>query len=485
MITRSSGVLMPVSALPTSGGIGTLGIEAFRFADWLKKSGQRYWQVLPIGPQGKADSPYQPLSAFAGCELYIDLERLFKDGLLFEYELPQGESRYVNYAAVRRERMNLLRLAFSRFSPDEKFTEFCKDNASWLDGYANFAAIRRQYNGAPLAKWKTQDRVYSPSVIERWGDKIKEDADFYKFCQYRFMTDWDILHKYCANSGVQIVGDLPIYVSPDGADVWSYPEQFQLDADYKPSNIAGVPPDAFSETGQRWENPLYDWERMADSDFSWWKMRIYEAAKMFDAVRIDHFIGFARYYSIPADSETAINGRWRRGPGRKLIDAINSVRGDMDIIAENLGVLHPSVCRLLDYTGYHGMNVMEFAFGDEGQPFTFSKNSVVYGATHDNDTLLGWFNSLDEQTADFVSDYIGAKSKSGVRDALLRTIYALPCDIAVLQTQDLLWLGSSARMNTPGTTVGNWRWRMSKDSLTDSLAEKLNKYSKLYGRWEK
>ncbi len=473
---------MPISSLPTDGGIGTLGKDAFRFVDWLQKAGQTYWQVLPIGPQGKADSPYQPLSAFAGGELYIDVGRLNADGLIYDYELPQGESRYVNYAAVRRERMSLLRLAFSRFVPDEQFTAFCAQNASWLDGYSAFAAIRRQYNGAPLAKWRSEDRVYSASVMERYGDCIADDIAFYKFCQYRFMTDWDILHKYCAERGVRLVGDLPIYVSPDGADVWSAPSQFQLDADYKPSNIAGVPPDAFSETGQRWENPLYDWERMADDEFSWWKLRIIQASKLFDAVRIDHFIGFARYYSIPASSDTAINGRWRRGPGRKLIDAINSVRGDMDIIAENLGVLHPTVCRLLDYTGYHGMNVMEFAFGDDSNPYTFERNSVVYGATHDNDTMLGWYNSLDEQTAAFVSDYIGARTKSALRDAMLRTIYALPCDIAMLQMQDVLWLGSSARMNTPGTTVGNWRWRMSKDALSDALAEKLYQQSKLYGR---
>ncbi len=476
---------MPISALSSAGGIGTLGKEAFKFAEWLNKSGQSYWQVLPIGPQGKADSPYQPLSAFAGGELYIDLERLFLDGLIYDYEMPSGESRYVNYAAVRRERMSLLRLAFSRFTPNNEYDAFCKENAEWLDGYAAFAAIRRKYNGAPLVKWNKEDRVYSERVIERYGDGIAEDIAFYKFCQYRFMTDWDRLHKYCSSLGVKLIGDLPIYVSPDGADVWSAPEQFQLDADYKPSQIAGVPPDAFSETGQRWENPLYDWEKMADDGFSWWKMRIVQAAKLFDAVRIDHFIGFARYYSIPASSKTAIGGRWRRGPGRKLIDAINAVRGDMDIIAENLGVLHPSVCRLLDYTGYHGMNVIEFAFGEDSHPYTFSRNAVVYGATHDNDTMSGWFDSLDEATAEFVSEYIGAKSKSAVRDSMLRTIYALPCDIAMLQMQDVLWLGSSARMNTPGTTVGNWRWRMRADALNDALAEKLNKYSRLYGRWGK
>ncbi len=485
MIIRSAGVLMPISALPTDGGIGTLGSQAFRFADWLSDAGQRYWQMLPIGPQGKADSPYQPLSAFAGSELYIDLERLLSDGLIYDYEMPHGEGRYVNYAAVRRERMSLLRVAYSRFTPDDKYRTFCEDNASWLDGYAYFAAIRRHYNGAPLSKWEPCDRVYSREVIDRYIDRVGEDADFYRFCQYRFMTDWDILHKYCAERGVQLIGDLPIYVSPDGADVWSCPSQFQLGADYKPSHIAGVPPDAFSATGQRWENPLYDWDRMADDDFSWWKMRITEAAKLFDAVRIDHFIGFARYYSIPSESDTAENGRWRRGPGRRLIDAINSVRGDMDIIAENLGVLHPSVCRLLDYTGYHGMNVMEFAFGDDSNPYTFEKNAVVYGATHDNDTMSGWFDSLDERTAAFVTDYIGAKSRSGVRDAMLRAVYALPCDVAIFQLQDLLWLGSSARMNTPGTTVGNWRWRMREGALTDSLAQKMLKHSILYGRWGK
>ncbi len=485
MITRSAGILMPISALSTDGGIGALGKEAFKFADWLKMSGQRYWQVLPIGPQGKADSPYQPLSAFAGSELYIDLERLVTDGLIYENELPHGESRYVNYAAVRYEYTALLRLAFSRFKPDFEYEQFCKENSAWLDGYACFFALRRHYGGAPLSQWDKQDRAYSPSVIERYKDEIAQDTEFCKFCQYRFMTDWDIFHKYCSAIGIKIIGDLPIYVSPDGADVWTSPEQFQLDTDYNPTHIAGVPPDAFSKTGQRWENPLYDWERMADDGFSWWKMRIEQASKLYDAVRIDHFIGFARYYSIPAESETAINGRWRRGPGRRLIDAINSARGDMDIIAEDLGVHHPSVSRLLDYTGYPGMKVMEFAFGEDGNPYTFKKNSVVYGATHDNDTMAGWYKSLDEAESKFVADYIGAASKASVRDAMLRTIYSLPCDIAILQLQDVLWLGSSARMNTPGTVLGNWRWRMRPDVLTDALAEKLCNYSKLFGRTEK
>lgn len=484
MIIRSAGILMPISALPTAGGIGTLGSEAFRFCERLAEAGQRYWQVLPVGPTGKADSPYQPLSAFAGNELYIDTEQLCTDGLIRRNEQPQGESRFINYAAVRRERMSLLRLAYSRFAPDDKYREFCEENKAWLDAYALFAAVRRHYNGEPLSNWEECDRFYSQSILERYGEEIADDAEFYKFCQYRFMTDWDVFHKFCAKNAVQLIGDVPIYVSPDGADVWSSPEQFQLDAEYKPTGIAGVPPDAFSETGQCWDNPLYNWEVMNDDDFSWWKARISQAAKMFDAVRIDHFIGFARYYSIPANSRTAEHGRWRRGPGRRLVDAINSVRGDMDIIAENLGVLHPSVRRLLDYAGYHGMNVMEFAFGDGGHPYTFERNSVVYGATHDNDTVSGWFDSLDDERRQFVADYIGARSRNGVHSAMLRTIYALPCDIAVLQMQDVLWLGSAARMNTPGTTLGNWRWRMRPDAFSETIVQKLKKLSQLYGRWE-
>lgn len=484
MIIRSAGILMPVSALPSAGGIGTLGNKAFEFAERLCDAGQRYWQVLPLGPAGAGDSPYQPLSAFAGGELYIDTDRLCADGLLRKDELPHGESRFVNYAAVRRERMALLRLAYSRFKPDEKYAEFCAACGEWLEPYAMFAAIRRQYNGAPVSKWEETDREYSDAVRERYGEKLGGDIAFYKFCQYRFMSDWDALHRFCGKLGVRLIGDLPIYVSPDSADVWSMPNQFELDAQFNPVNVAGVPPDDFSTTGQRWGNPLYNWEIMNDDGFSWWKRRVAQASEMFDAVRIDHFVGIARYWSIPSNSETAEHGRWRRGPGRRLTDAIDSVRGDMDIIAENLGILHPSAIRLLDRTGYHGMNVMEFAFGDSGRPYTFGKRSAVYGATHDNDTLSGWYERLDGEKQQLVADYIGAKSKAQIRDSMIRSMYSLPCDLAMLQMQDVLWLGSSSRMNTPGTALGNWRWRMRDGSFSENVTQKLMGFSKLYGRWE-
>ncbi len=473
---------MPISSLPSEGGIGTLGKEAFEFAEKLSKAGQSYWQILPIGPMGKGDSPYQPLSAFAGSELFIDPERLCEDGLLTKEELPKGESRFVNYSMVRRQRESLLRLAFSRFKPSEGYSVFCKENEFWLDPYALFMAIRKHYKGKPLSEWDEADRCYCNSVKEKYAELYIDQINYHKFCQYRFFADWDRLHTHCAKLGVKIMGDMPIYVSPDGADVWTSPEQFELDERQNPVNVAGVPPDAFSETGQRWNNPLYRWDVMNDDGFSWWKMRVKMASKLFDAVRIDHFIGMARYYSIPQKSENAIGGRWRRGPGRRLIDAINSARGEMEIVAENLGEFHPSAQRLLEYSGYPGMEVVQFSFGEDGRPYDLNKNTVIYGGTHDNDTLLGWIGSLDIETKQKVLDYIGAKSNIAVRDGLFRHAYASPCCLAIFQMQDVLWLGSAARMNTPGTASGNWRWRMQKGAFDDATVSRLAKLSRLYGR---
>jgi len=484
MLTRSAGIILPISALSSQGGIGTLGKEALAFADNLKAAGQTYWQVLPVNPAGKGNSPYQPLSAFAGSELYIDLERLAEDGLIEWGAIPTGESGYVNYAAVRSVKDKILRSAFQKFTPDKEYEQFVAENKFWLEPYALFMAIRRHYKGKELCFWKTEDRAYTPSVIERYADKLKTECDYHKFLQYRFFGDWQILHDYCNSIGIKLMGDMPIYVSPDGADVWMNPNQFELDEGYNPTNVAGVPPDCFSETGQRWGNPLYRWDVMADDDFNWWCQRIKVAAKLFDALRIDHFIGLARYWSIPAKSDTAIKGRWRKGPGKAFIDAINAAAGDMQIIAEDLGLPHPAAKRLLKYSGYPGMKVMQFEFDEGAEPYSLAKNTVIYGGTHDNDTLSGWYKALPQDRKAFVCDSLGASGDKDIKTRLLRFGYASPCDLAVFQMQDILWLGSTARMNIPGTPTGNWRWRMKKGAFDDIKIEKLCKLAQLYGRTE-
>ena len=482
MLTRSAGILMPISALPTEGGIGTLGKEAFAFADMLKAAGQTYWQVLPVGPAGKGDSPYQPLSAFAGSELYIDLERLVEDGLLDKIQLPTGESGYVNYSALRPARDKLLRQAFAKFTPNGDYKNFVKENAFWLEPYALFMAIRGHYKGKELCFWAAEDRAYTQSVRERYASLYKDEIDYHKFLQYRFFTDWQRLRDYCHSIGIKLMGDMPIYVSPDGADVWMAPQQFELDEDYNPTHVAGVPPDCFSQTGQRWGNPLYRWDVMGDDDYNWWCQRIRVASKLFDALRIDHFIGLARYWSIPAASETAIKGRWRKGPGKRFIDTITKASRQMQIVAEDLGLPHPSAKRLLKYSGYPGMKVMQFEFDEGAKPYALTENCIIYGATHDNDTLAGWYKALPQKQQKFVTDYIGANSANEVKNRLLRFGYASPCFLAIFQLQDVLWLGSSARMNIPGTPSGNWKWRMKKGTFDEQKITMLSRLSTLYGR---
>lgn len=473
---------MPISALPTKGGIGTLGKSAMAFADSLKAAGQTYWQVLPAGPAGKGNSPYQPLSAFAGSELYIDCERLKEDGLIDSSQLPAGESGYVNFAAVSRTKNALLRTAFSRFTPNSDYERFVKENEFWLEPYALFMAVRRHYKGKELKYWDEQDRACTPAVVERYAHRYKEECDYHKFLQYRFFGDWQRLHDYCNSIGIKLMGDMPIYVSPDGADVWMLPQQFELDEGYNPSAVAGVPPDCFSQTGQRWGNPLYRWEVMAEDDFNWWCQRIKVSAKLFDALRIDHFIGLARYWSIPAKSETAIRGRWRKGPGKTFINAINSAAGDMQIIAEDLGLPHPAAKRLLKYSGYPGMKVMQFEFDEGAKPYDLVENCIIYGGTHDNDTLLGWYKTLPDSRKTYLCDYLGARGGNDIQNRLIRFAYASPCFLAVLQMQDVLWLGSSARMNVPGTPSGNWRWRIKEGAFDSKKITMLSELSQLYGR---
>ncbi len=477
---------MPISALWSGGGIGTLGEAATEFVEFLCESGQKYWQVLPLGPTGYADSPYQPFSVFAGNPYYIDIERLKREGLLRQSELPADKGRYVNYSVISRERPLLLKKAFSRFRPDEDFSAFENENAYWLDDFAFFMALKRDRGMRSCLTWPDNIRRREPDAIEEYSLRLRDEIMFNKFCQYQIFRDWYELRRYANSRGIKIIGDMPIYVASDSADFWVRPEQFDISSDLRPKKIAGVPPDSSGDKGQRWGNPLYNWEYMNSDGFSWWRKRIAQASLMYDAVRIDNFIGIARYYSISADNEESASGRWRRGPGRRLTDAFDEERGDTDIIAENSGVAHPSVDRLLKRTGYHTMSVLEFAFDSDMSniylPHNLEKNSVIYPATHDNDTVMGWYQKLSPEKQHLVADYACVRSKNQAHEGVLRLAYSSVCNLAIVQMQDVLGLGSSARMNTPSTATGNWRWRLSKADLSDSIVSKLKHLAELYGR---
>lgn len=488
--TRGAGVLLPISALPSPFGIGTLGDAAFAFADFLAAAGQRYWQVLPVGPTSFGDSPYQSFSAFAGNPYFIDPARLMAAGLLTEEEVNAAREpvETVAYDRLFDTRFSLLRRAFERFSPTDDYHAFCREQAHWLPDYALFTALKTHFGQRPWSEWDTDIRLREPSAVARYTAALAEDIAFVQFCQYEFWKQWQALKAYVNAAGIRLIGDIPIYVAPDSADVWANRAQFQLDADGYPTAVAGVPPDAFSADGQRWGNPLYDWDVMAEDGFSWWRQRMQHSAALFDAVRIDHFIGIARYYAIPADCDTAIEGEWRQGPGRLLTNVIDEVAKETDtaVLAEDLGVLHRQVKTLLRQTGYPGMSVLLFGFDGNPEnphlPHNFPKNRAVYGGTHDNDTIIGYCKRAGRKEISYMMRYLGVKRRSAIPMALLRVAYQSVADVAIFQMQDLLALDNTARMNTPSTVGGNWQWRMPPDAADDALAAQLRDFTILYGR---
>ncbi|MEI6578175.1 MAG: 4-alpha-glucanotransferase [Eubacteriales bacterium] len=397
-VDRLAGVLLPISSLPSPYGIGTLGKAAYDFVDFLSAAEQSYWQVLPIGQTGFGDSPYQSFSAFAGNPYFVDIDMLKSQGLLMQEEIDKADAsdtnNYVNYEKVYFKRFSLLKQAFLRFNVyEEDYLSFCVSESVWLDDYALFMSIKEHFCQKDFQKWENDIRLRFKKSIEHYKEILKNELKFWQFCQYEFFKQWEKLKSYANEKGILIIGDIPIYVSSDSADLWSNMELFQMDMNGHPKSIAGVPPDYFSATGQRWGNPLYDWNAMEKSGFNWWKRRISACARLFDVIRIDHFIGIARYYAIPPECETAIEGKWMEGPGEKLINAINESVGSARIIAEDLGQLHPSVKKLLEKSGYPGMKVLLFAAdGNENNPhipFKYDKNTTVYVGTHDNDTVAG------------------------------------------------------------------------------------------------
>ncbi|MBR5156784.1 MAG: 4-alpha-glucanotransferase [Clostridia bacterium] len=491
---RGAGILLAISSLPSPYGIGTLGDSAYKFVDFLKKSGQSYWQVLPIGPTSYGDSPYQSFSAFAGNPYFIDLISLAQDGLLKREDIEAfdwgKDEEKVDYQKLYDYRFNILRMAYenSNHKGEEEYKKFCADNDCWLADFSEFMAVKKHFGDKSWQDWPDDIRMKKTEPCEELLKNLEYEIDFIKFCQFYFFKQWKKLKDYANRSGIKIIGDIPIYVSPDSADVWAGKEEFELDKDGKMINVAGVPPDEFSDDGQKWGNPLYNWEEMEKNGFTWWKLRMEFSARMFDVIRIDHFIGIERYYSVSANSKNAKNGKWKKGPGIKLLNAVSEVLGNTKIIAEDLGAVTPAVTRLRLKAGYPGMKILEYAFGTDSKnknlPHNFETDCVVYGGTHDNETLAGFFKRPSGKDADFAREYLNVKTNKKLAWATIRAGYASVASLAVFQMQDFLELDNSARMNFPSTVGDNWKWRLKSDEISDELAEKIYKMAKIYGRVE-
>ncbi len=491
---RSSGVLLHPTSLPGRFGMGTFGREAFGFVDSLAKAGQTYWQVLPLGPTGYGDSPYQSFSAFAGNPQLIDLELLQEAGLLEAADLadapafPAGE---VDYGWVIPYKLGKLKRAFERFEalagPESRgrFDAFVRSQAAWLDDFALFMALKDHFAGAGWSTWDADIRAHRPEAVREWQERLAPSVRFHAFLQYLFFDQYRDLKQYANDRKVHIIGDIPIFVAYDSADAWSHPEIFYLDTQGHPTVVAGVPPDYFSETGQLWGNPLYRWDVLEQSGFAWWIERLKMALALYDVVRIDHFRGFEAYWEVPAGEETAINGRWIKAPGHALFKAVERALGNLPIIAEDLGVITPEVEALRDEAGLPGMKILQFAFGGDPEnaylPHNFVRNCVVYTGTHDNDTTRGWFEAApDAERADALA-YLGYEP-ADVPEALIRLALASVADLAVVPMQDWLGLDSPARMNTPGKAAGNWAWRMPPGALDGALTKRIRSLTERYGR---
>ncbi|MGM0507952.1 MAG: 4-alpha-glucanotransferase [Fusobacteriota bacterium] len=491
---RSSGILLHPTSLPGDFGIGTLGKEAYDFVDFLIESGQSLWQTYPLGPTGYGDSPYQCFSAFAGNPLLIDLKKLVEDSLLKEKDLETDmnfSDDKVEYGDIINFKYPLLKKSFNNFQNHEsdleiaKFERFCEKNSTWLVDYSLFMALKDHFNGKPWNNWEEDIKLRKPKAMKKYHEKLHVDIKFHKFIQYLFFKQWEELKNYANQNYIKIIGDIPIFVAFDSADAWSNPELFLFDKDRNPTGVAGVPPDYFSETGQLWGNPLYDWDKLKENNYSWWVDRIKANLEISDIIRIDHFRGFEAYWKVPADEDTAINGEWVKGPDKDLFDAIENELGELPIIAEDLGLITPEVEELRDYCGFPGMKILQFAFdsGEENDylPHNYVKNCVVYTGTHDNDTIKGWYDKAKSEDKEYVDNYFYYKGED-VCWNFIRAAWASTAVMALAPLQDLLRLGSEARINTPGKASGNWQWRFKKGDITEQMKKDLKNLNELYSR---
>jgi 4-alpha-glucanotransferase len=492
-LQRSSGILLPIFSLPSKYGVGTLGQAAYDFIDFLADADQAWWQILPVGPTSYGDSPYQCYSTFAGNPYFVDLDLLVEDGLLKKSELKGvdfgDDPSQVDYAKLFENRFPLLRKAFARgrVTMAEEFADFRRENQRWLDDYALFMAAKDHFGGKPWTEWPDDDlRMHRPDAVRRYMETLAEDVEFYSFVQLLFFRQWDAMHAYALDRGVGIIGDLPIYVAMDSADTWSSPESFQLDDQNVPTAVSGVPPDYFSEDGQLWGTPLYRWDAMRADGYGWWIRRVEGAAKLYDALRIDHFRGFEAYWSVPYGDKTAKNGKWVKGPGMDLVGRLTGWFHDVQFIAEDLGFITPELQALLTESGLPGMKVLEFAFDSREPsnylPHTYGPNCICYTGTHDNTTLAAWRDEADPDDVAFADEYLGLNDEEGRNIGMIRGGMSSVAVLFVAQLQDWLNTGAESRINTPGKLGGNWLWRLQKDELPDDLAEKIARMTRNYGR---
>lgn len=498
MKLRGSGVLLSITSLPPPYGIGDLGPWAHRFADFLAETRQAYWQILPLNPTCAAygNSPYNSYSAFAGNPLLISPDLLVQDGLLAQDdldELPPFSNERVDYKAVTRYKTQLLERAYQRYerrlSSDNEFERFCRENADWIEDYSLFIALKAQFNGDDWCDWPRGVKDRSEGTLSEWKKKLKKGIVREKFVQYLFFKQWTALKQYCNSKDILVIGDLPIYVNYESADVWANPQIFKLDEEKRPTVVAGVPPDYFSATGQLWGNPLYNWDALKAARYGWWLSRMKHNLSCFDMVRMDHFRGFVASWEVPAGEATAVKGRWVKGPAEDLFTVLVEQIPALPILAEDLGVITADVRAVMDRFGFPGMKILLFAFGADPAthpyaPHNYSRNSVVYTGTHDNNTVVGWFkDEAGPEEKDRLSSYLGRElTQEQVHWELIRLALMSVADTAVIPMQDLLGLGAEARMNRPGTTEGNWEWRLVPEQITPSLTACLAEMTKLYGR---
>lgn len=489
---RCSGVLLPIFSLPSPYGIGTLGKAAYDWIDFLHDAGQRLWQVLPIGPTSFGDSPYQSFSAFAGNPYFIDLEQLCEDGLLCRDECASladlADGTAIDYAKQYHCRYQILKKAFARFDKPDEIEQFRKAHP-WVDDYALFMAIKDAQGGIPWTQWPRPLRKRESRAIAQTRQALREEIAFYCFLQLLFFTQWKKLAAYAKCRDIKIIGDIPIYVALDSADAWANPVLFLLDEEDCPISVAGCPPDAFTADGQLWGNPLYRWDLMRETGFAWWKERLSGSFELFDGLRIDHFRGFESYYAVPYGDKTARNGKWQKGPGKEFIDSIKEAFPSALIIAEDLGYLTPEVRKLLAYSGFPGMKILQFAFDAREKsdyiPFKYPNNCVAYTGTHDNDTMLGWLRSAPADSVNYAKSYLmcGNMDDETCVDFFISAALSCAADWAVIPMQDWLHIGSSGRINTPSTIGGNWVWRLKSGSCDVALAEKMKQKAALYERF--
>ncbi len=493
---RASGILYPISSLPSAYGIGSFSKEAYEFVDFLKEAGQEYWQVLPFGPTGYGDSPYQSFSTFAGNPYFISLEQLIEDGLLLKEECDElyfgSNPEYCDYGALYENRFKALRMAYDRFreteAKDKAYHAFARKNESWLEDYCVFMALKAQNGGKPWIEWDAPYRNRDKAAMAVVAEVIADTVDFYRFQQYEFMVQWEKLRAYAHKNGVKIIGDIPIYVAFDSADTWSHPAMFEFDEENVPTKVAGCPPDAFSATGQLWGNPIYKWKYMEKTGFDWWIRRIARSYEFYDVIRIDHFRGFDEYYAVPYGDETAENGKWEKGPGMKLFKTVRAKLGDVQIIAEDLGYITPTVRQLLKESGFPGMKVLQFAFDPSESsvylPYQHIENCVVYTGTHDNMTTRGWIESTSDHDRDYARRYINSiyTDYGQFTWDFIREAFRSVAKLAIVPIQDFLVKGNEARLNCPAVGEGNWQWRVTPGLLSHELAKSIYEMTKLYGR---